>query len=142
MLAWLTAMTLSADVAAYLEHRAAAPLLAELLAPWRDQLAFSGMTCEGSVARPLGLALATAGRFDEADEAFAQAAAVHERIDAPIELARTRVNWARMLSSRGQSGDPERARELLDMPSPPPPPSAWPPSNATPRRCDPRSLLE
>ena len=64
------------------------------------------MTCEGSVARPLGLALATAGRFDEADEAFAEAAAVHERIDAPIELARTRVNWAQMLTSRGQSGDP------------------------------------
>ena len=111
---WLTAMTLSADAAASLEHRAAARLLAELLAPWRDQLAFTGITCDGSVARPLGLALATAGRLDEADEAFAQAAAVHERIDAPIELARTRVNWAQMLTSRGQPGDLDRTRELLD----------------------------
>jgi hypothetical protein len=66
------------------------------------------------VARPLGLALATAGRLDEANEAFAQAAAVHERIDAPIELARTQVDWARMLSDRGRAGDPERSRELLD----------------------------
>ena len=111
---WLTSMTLSADTAAYLEHRAAALILAKLLAPWRHQLATSGMTCEGSVARPLGLALATAGRFDEANEAFAQAAAVHERIDAPIELARTRVNWAQMLTSRGQSEDLDRTRELLD----------------------------
>jgi tetratricopeptide (TPR) repeat protein len=110
---WLTSMTYSADTAAYLEHRAAALILANLLAPWRHQLATTGMTCEGSVARPLGLALATAGRFDEADEAFAQAAAVHEHIDAPIELARTRVNWARMLASRGAPDDADRARALL-----------------------------
>ncbi len=87
-------------------------LVAELLAPWRDQFAFTGITCDGSVARPLGVALATAGRFDEADEAFVQAVAIHERIDAPIELARTQVNWARMLASRGQPGDarPSHAR--------------------------------
>jgi DNA-binding SARP family transcriptional activator/tetratricopeptide (TPR) repeat protein len=111
---WLTAMTLSADAAGHLGHQPAATILAELLAPWRDQLAYTGMTCEGSVARPLGVALATARRLDEADEAFAQATAVHERIDAPIELARTRVNWAQMLTSRGQSGDLDSARELLD----------------------------
>jgi tetratricopeptide (TPR) repeat protein len=110
---WLTAMTFSADAAAYLEHREAAPILAELLAPWRDQLACTGVTCEGSVARPLGLALATVGRVDEADDAFAQAVAVHERMDAPIELARTQVNWARMLAGRDQPGDAYRAHELL-----------------------------
>jgi tetratricopeptide (TPR) repeat protein len=114
-LVWLTSLTYCADAAASLEHRAAARLLATLLAPWRNQLAFTGITCEGSVARPLGLALATVGRLDEADEAFAQAAAIHERIDAPIDLARTRVNWARMLSDRGQGGDLERSRELLDI---------------------------
>ena len=85
-----------------------------MLAPWRDQLDFTGITCNGSVARPLGLALATAGRFDEADDAFAQAAAVHERLDAPIELARTRVDWASMLMNRGEPGDLEKARTLLD----------------------------
>ena len=111
---WLHAMTFCAEAAATLEHRAAAALLAELIAPWRDQLDFGGLICNGSVAGPLGLALATAGRFDEANEAFSQAAAVHERIDAPIELARTRVNWAQMLTSRGQSGDLDRTRELLD----------------------------
>jgi tetratricopeptide (TPR) repeat protein len=112
-LAWLTAMTMSAEAAAYLEHRSAAALLAERLAPWRHQLAYTAMTCTGSVARPLGLALATAGRLDEADEAFGEAAAVHERIKAPIELARTQVNWARMLASRCQPGDLDRASALL-----------------------------
>jgi DNA-binding SARP family transcriptional activator/tetratricopeptide (TPR) repeat protein len=111
---WLTAMTLCAEATASLKHRGAAQLLAKLLAPWRDQLAFTGITCTGSVARPLGLARATAGRLDEADEAFAQAAAVHEHIDAPIELARTQVDWARMLASRAQPGDLDQARQLLD----------------------------
>jgi tetratricopeptide (TPR) repeat protein len=109
----LTALALCAGAAASLENRAAARLLAELLAPWRDQLVYNHVSCGGSVARPLGLALATAGRFDEADEAFAQATAVHERIDAPIELARTQVDWARMLASRAQPGDADRARALL-----------------------------
>jgi DNA-binding SARP family transcriptional activator/tetratricopeptide (TPR) repeat protein len=111
---WLTSMSACADVTAYLQHRSAATMLAELLEPWRDQLAFTGLTCTGSVARSLGCALATAGRFDEADEAFAQAVAVHERIEAPTELARTRVDWARMLASRAQPGDADRARTLLD----------------------------
>jgi tetratricopeptide (TPR) repeat protein len=113
-LGWLTSMSLCADVSAYLEHRSAAKLLAELLAPWGDQLAFSGITCTGSVARSLGVALATGDRFDEADEAFAQAVAVHERIEAPIELARTQVDWARMLAGRARPGDYDRARALLD----------------------------
>jgi DNA-binding SARP family transcriptional activator len=113
-LVWLASLTHCAEAAASLKHPAAARRLATLLAPWRDQLAFTGITCEGSVARPLGLALATAACLDEADEAFAVAAAVHQRIDAPIELARTQVNWARMLARRGQSGDPDRARALLD----------------------------
>ena len=112
--AWLAALALSADAAASLEHRAAACLLAELLAPWRDQLDYTLISCAGSVARPLGLALATAGRLDEADEAFAQAAAVHELIEAPIALARTQVDWARMLATRAQPGDADRARTLLD----------------------------
>jgi DNA-binding SARP family transcriptional activator/tetratricopeptide (TPR) repeat protein len=111
---WLSALTLSVDTAASLEYRTAARLLAELLAPWRDQLDYNLVTCGGSVARPLGLALATAGRLDEADEAFAQAAAVHERIHAPIALARTQVDWARVLAGRAQPGDADQARALLD----------------------------
>jgi class 3 adenylate cyclase/tetratricopeptide (TPR) repeat protein len=111
---WLAALTPCAEAAASLEHRTAARLLAELLEPWRDQLEFNALACGGSVARPLGLALATAGRLDEANDAFAQAAAVHERIAAPIELARTQVDWARTLASRGQPGDPNRARALLN----------------------------
>jgi tetratricopeptide (TPR) repeat protein len=111
---WLTAVAFCAETAAYLERRDAAALLAELLAPWRHQLVFNGITCDGSVARPLALAFATTGRLDEADDAFVQAAAIHKRIEAPIELARTQVNWARMLAMRARPGDPDRGRALLN----------------------------
>jgi tetratricopeptide (TPR) repeat protein len=113
-LGWLTNMSACAEVAGYLEHQSAAALLTELLEPWRDQIAFTGITCTGSVARSLAVVLATVGRFDDAEDAFVQAAAVHERIEAPIQLARTHVGWARMLVSRGRSGDSDTARRLLD----------------------------
>lgn len=60
----------------------------------------------------LGLLATTIGRFDDAEARFA-AAATHERIQAPTWLARTRLEWARMLLVRRQPGDVERARELL-----------------------------
>jgi hypothetical protein len=52
-------------------------------------------------------------RFDEAAVQFADAAAIHERIGAPTWLARTRLEWARMLLRRGDPGDIEQARGLL-----------------------------
>jgi hypothetical protein len=51
--------------------------------------------------------------LDEANTAFAQAAAVNECIHAPIELARTQIDCARMLASGPQPGDSARARALL-----------------------------
>jgi len=67
----------------------------------------------GSVSYYLGLLATTLGRFDETDSRFAAAEATHERIDTPSWLARTRLERARMLLTRHQPGDAERARELL-----------------------------
>jgi DNA-binding SARP family transcriptional activator/class 3 adenylate cyclase/tetratricopeptide (TPR) repeat protein len=106
---WTSFMSLYAHVAETLGDRRAAIQLVELLEPWREQIATSGAGIwGGSIAHPLGLVLATAGRHDEAEKAFAEAAAVHEHIGAPILLAQTRVDWARLLCQR----DPERSREL------------------------------
>jgi len=49
----------------------------------------------------------------EAEARFSYAEATHERIGAPAWLARTRLEWARMLLARKGSGDTERARTLL-----------------------------
>jgi hypothetical protein len=56
---------------------------------------------------------ATAGDFLQADTEFAAAAATHERIRAPMWLARTHVEWARMLLARAEPGDRDRAGDLL-----------------------------
>jgi hypothetical protein len=39
----------------------------------------------------------------------------HERLAAPAWLARTRLEWARMLLTRRRPGDTDRARELLNQ---------------------------
>jgi hypothetical protein len=83
-----------------------------VLEPWREQIVTIGSTCLGSLAHALGLAVATTGRRDEAEAAFAEAAAIHERIGAPILLARTRLDWARLLSETDASDTCRRAREL------------------------------
>jgi hypothetical protein len=55
----------------------------------------------------------TSGDFAEAERHFADAAATHERIPAPIWLACTQLEWGRMLLTRRHPGDPDRARDLL-----------------------------
>ena len=66
-----------------------------------------------SVSHYLGMLATTLGRFEDAARHFATAAARHETIGAPTWLARTRLEWARMLLSRRQVGDVDQARELL-----------------------------
>ncbi len=110
-LSWANTMNLYARVTATLGDRRAAALLVELIEPWRDQIASSyfGM---GSLAHSLGLVLGTVGRYDEAEDALKQAEAVHEHIDAPALLGRTRLEWARLLTRRDRKGDRERAHDL------------------------------
>jgi tetratricopeptide (TPR) repeat protein len=104
---WLSALYWYADVAARLDASGPAAALVELIAPWRDLVSNTGITSSGSAASTLGVALATCGRFDEASEAFEQGLAVNGALDAPILLARTHLDYGRMLL---RSGEPERAR--------------------------------
>jgi hypothetical protein len=104
-------MSVYARVAATLGDRRAAAPLVELIEPWQDQIA-AGSFGLGSLAHSLGLVFATVGRYGEAEGEFEQAAAVHDRICAPILLARTRLEWARMLSRRDRPGDRARACDL------------------------------
>jgi hypothetical protein len=68
----------------------------------------------GFVSLYLGLLARTAGDWSDA-ERFAAAAAAHERARATALLARTRLEWARMLLIRCRSGDTHRARHLLGL---------------------------
>ncbi|HEV8623900.1 MAG TPA: AAA family ATPase [Acidimicrobiia bacterium] len=110
---WILAMPMCAAVCASLGDRARASVLFDLLEPYASQLVFTAGGSLGAVAYYLAMLAATSGNFDEAERRFADAAATHERIGAPTWLARTRLEWARMLINRGRPGDAERARELL-----------------------------
>jgi DNA-binding SARP family transcriptional activator/class 3 adenylate cyclase/tetratricopeptide (TPR) repeat protein len=112
---WLDAMADSAAVCAYLGDRSVAPTLLDLLLPYKDHLVGTGLTWSGSVSHYLGLLAATLTRFEDADAYFTAAAAIHARLGAPILLARTRLEWARMLLARRRPEDAERAHDLLEQ---------------------------
>src|SRR5207247_1015523 len=107
---WVLAIPMCAGVCAYLGDRARAPVLFDLLVPYASQFVFTAGGSLGALGYYLAVLAATAGDFDEAERRFADAASTHERIGAPNWLARTRLEFARMLINRGRSGDAEQAR--------------------------------
>src|SRR5207248_5371141 len=111
--AWLEAMTMLAEAAARRDDAAAAVAAYELLVPYRDQFASAGNLVRGPVAHYLGLVQMTLGNHNLAEEHFAEAAEVNERLRTPFFAARTRVAWARLLLARRRGGDVERAKDLL-----------------------------
>lgn len=113
--AWLHFHGLCALLCARFSRREHVPLLRSRLEPWADQLivgAFAGWIW-GPVSFHLGVLATTAGDWQEADAYFAAAAETQARINAPIWLARTRVEWARMLVAQGDPNDSDRAHDLL-----------------------------
>jgi tetratricopeptide (TPR) repeat protein len=109
---WLMGITDCAAVCAFLGETAAAEPLHDLLVPYASQVVANAPAISGSVAFYLGLLATTLHRWDEAEHHFVAAEAVHERGGAPAWLARTRLD--RMLLSRAQPRNVERARELLE----------------------------
>jgi class 3 adenylate cyclase/tetratricopeptide (TPR) repeat protein len=107
-----TAAVLSLVCAELGDEDGAARLLARI-APYTDQIASHPGLWFGSFAHWAGLLATTLQRWPEADAYFATASATHQRIGAATWLARTRVEWARMLLAAGNAADRERARNLL-----------------------------
>ena len=113
--AWLWFEAECAHLAARLEQTECAAILKPMLEPYVDQLVVAGFAggVRGCVALYVGLLSAIIGDWSDAEASFAAAEATHERIGAPSWLARTRVEWARMLLARAEPGDAERAADLL-----------------------------
>ena len=114
-LAWLIFMVESAWSVARLGRKDCVPFLRSAMEPYADQIvigAFAGWI-GGSVSLYLGMLATTAGDYNQAEAEFAAAAVSHDRIRAPIWLARTRLEWARMLFARGEAADIQRAHELV-----------------------------
>jgi hypothetical protein len=110
---WLTTIANCAALAAALADPDQSGELYRILRPYASQLPVALLVPSGAVAYHLGMLAAVLGLFDAAEEHFASAEAIHERIGALVWLARTRLEWARMLLTRRAPGDAARARELL-----------------------------
>jgi tetratricopeptide (TPR) repeat protein len=111
---WLAAHVRWADVAARVGHRSAATVLYEHLLPWRERFVSTGGIVHGGVAHYLGLLAHVLDRYDEADQWFTEALALHERMESPFFSAFTQTAWAALLADRNQPGDTQHARALLD----------------------------
>ncbi|MCA1843897.1 MAG: hypothetical protein LC792_12080, partial [Actinobacteria bacterium] len=105
-------LTRFAEACACLGDADRAAVLYDLLAPHRGIIATAQADTSGAVDHYLGLLAVTLGRPAAANH-FTDAARVHAAFPAPTLLARTRLEWARMLLTRRRPGDAEHARQLL-----------------------------
>jgi DNA-binding SARP family transcriptional activator/tetratricopeptide (TPR) repeat protein len=111
---WLSSLATLAEVVAALGDTARARLLYELLMPYADRCVITyALLCQGSASRSLGLLATTMSRFDEATQHFEHALEMNARIKAPIWIAHTQHDYARMLVLRDALGDRNKAVELL-----------------------------
>jgi hypothetical protein len=112
---WLRFAAECAVMSARLGRPGSVPQFQAMLEPYADQLVTTsqGGAVTGSVSYYLGLLATATGDWPQAEARFTTAAGTHARIDAPIWLARTRMEHARMLLLRSRPGGNERARDLL-----------------------------
>jgi class 3 adenylate cyclase/tetratricopeptide (TPR) repeat protein len=112
---WLGTICSWGIICARLQIAERAGELHELLAPFADRLAVSGVLVTGSVPTVLGALAATLERYEQAEDYFAAAAELEQRFGAPLFLARTRAGWAHALIARGRPEDRERAQQMLEQ---------------------------
>jgi class 3 adenylate cyclase/tetratricopeptide (TPR) repeat protein len=108
----LAAATLDnlAYLAARVGDRERARQIYDVLVPFGN--AFATTTLAKPVGRHyLGMLASATGQADLAQDHFAAAVVIHEKARAPLWLAETQVEWARLLLHRGQE---DRAASLLD----------------------------
>jgi hypothetical protein len=110
---WLMNLAMISAVAAYLGDVRRSGLLYERLLPYADQVAAGGGAYFGAVAWYLGRLATTLGKPDTAIGHYGTAEAVNARAGARPWLARTHLEWGRVLIARDDTGDATMARELL-----------------------------
>ena len=113
---WLFGMSFLPEVASFLRDSDRARTLLDLLAPYARLNAFSPPElCRGSVARPAGIAAASAGRWADAERLLEEAVEAHDRMAALPWAAQARYDLAATLAVRAGPGDPDRAADLLRL---------------------------
>jgi class 3 adenylate cyclase/tetratricopeptide (TPR) repeat protein len=112
---WLASMTYLADVCVLLGDRSRALILYKMMLPYKgvNVLMGAASACYGAVSRYLGALAATIGNWHDAEQHFDDALTMNHRMGARPWLAHTQYQYARMLLSRDQPGDSEKAKALL-----------------------------
>jgi class 3 adenylate cyclase/tetratricopeptide (TPR) repeat protein len=112
---WFPGLAVLAVAAEFLGDAERATVLYELLLPYAEFFITAGMpaACFGSGHWPVGLAASASGRYDLAVEHLAMAAQRNEAAGTPGWTVRARVDLARTLARRRQTGDVDRASEVL-----------------------------
>jgi predicted ATPase len=110
------ALALLAEACNMLGDAQRAALLYQLLLPYaaRNIVVATSAICYGPAARYLGLLATTLARWADAERHFADALTMNERMGAKPWIAHAQHDYARMLLARGQAGDHQKAKELLD----------------------------
>ena len=110
---WLSAMANLLDAAVTVQDRAAARTLVEPVAPFAGHVIVpGGVKANGAIARPLARAATLLGDYDQAEEWFAIAHDIHDRLQAPYWTALGQLDHADLCLARHADGDLERARDL------------------------------
>jgi tetratricopeptide (TPR) repeat protein len=112
---WLSALALLGEVAADVGDDAVMERLYVRMAPWEDLVVYNGLSAWMAVAHALGRMAGALGRYDLALRHFAAAERRHEAMGAPLWLARTRIERARVLLSRSHPGDRAEAARALEL---------------------------
>jgi DNA-binding SARP family transcriptional activator/tetratricopeptide (TPR) repeat protein len=113
-IAWLEGITGYATVVIRLHLAAEAEQLIELLAPFRHQVPHTTLIPSSPVATFLGGLASVLGRFEEGEAYFEEAAELSRRGQMKFAEAHTNILWGRLLRTRNEPGDIERARSLLE----------------------------
>jgi hypothetical protein len=113
---WLTTMYLLAGICSRRRDARRAAELYDLLEQFAGRIAVGWplLVMMGSVDERLGMLATVLERYDAAEQHFANALAIAERMRGLPWQADIRHQWARMLIQRERRGDRERARALLD----------------------------
>ena len=111
---WITSIVDYADATIECDEARFAHPLYEKLAPFANQMPLNGASALSPIRHYLGGLATVLGHLDEADEHFARAAAICQEMGAGFFSARNDLLWGRLLLRRSATGDPERAKQLLE----------------------------
>lgn len=113
---WLSCIQFLADLCLAFREADRARSLYRRALPFQDMIAapYFATTCDGAVARGLGVLAHAMNDHAAAAQQFRRALQIERRLGSPPLIEATLVRYARLLIDRGQPGDADRARRAVD----------------------------